>query len=192
MVSHSAAGGVFETLPANALGEPAPASLPYAEPPPDAFAQAAANALLNPDPAFEQEIAESAFKENDPEPMTVVNDRGEVIGEVAPNPRIPGGIYARVIERKLLERPDDIREAARNLSDAFRNQAHELRKSKPNEPGQLAQYENLLSFFEQMAAGLADLADALDRAFSTATTLLHRQNRFCSERPLKSLTDFNV
>jgi len=66
----------------------------------------------------------------------------------------------QIIERRLLERPDDIRAAARSLADAFK---------EPNEPRQLAQYQNLRDFFEQMAAGLADLADALDRAFSSAT-----------------------
>jgi hypothetical protein len=100
--------------------------------------------------------------------VTFVNDKGEpVIWTTDSAPKRQRASARIVIERKLLERPDDIREAARNLSQAFEAQANELRKSKPNELGRLAQYENLTSFFEQMAAGLADLADALDRAFAS-------------------------
>ena len=162
-ISQRAGGGVF------GFAESVPASPPYVEPSyPHLRAaatalglqidtsqptRAAVEALLNPDPAVEREIAESPFKEE--------NGRDD-----AGDHQTAGH---QVIRRRLLERPDDIRETARNLSDAFRNQANELRRSKPNEPGQLAQYESLLSFFEQMAAGLTDLADALDRAFSSAT-----------------------
>jgi hypothetical protein len=124
-------------------------------------------AILNPDPTVEREIFESAFKEE-------TNERG-----VAGGRPVPTGLAdapenqtaaAETMRRKLLERPNDIREAARNLSEAFKIQTNELRGLKPNEPGQLAQYENLVSFFELMAAGLADLADALDRALNSATT----------------------
>jgi hypothetical protein len=174
---------LFDTFRTQALHVPVPAPPPHG--PPDAFAQAAREALLNPDPAVEREIADSPFKEetngtragrgqavtfvNDKgKPITFINDNGEQVTRTtnAPEHQTAG---PQATQRRLLERPDDIREAARNLSEAFRNQTNELKNSKPNEPGQLAQYENLISFFEQMAAGLADLADALDRAFSSAT-----------------------
>jgi hypothetical protein len=207
MASHSAADGVFGS------GTP---------PQSDAFNQAATETLLNPDPAVECEIFESAFKDetnegetpatpnrvpnmgwytspdqppqklpvmqNEPQGWAEMDERWnravqenaarqrnfvaainssppvrlEGVGQVASHPKV-------IVERTLLERPTDIRTAARNLSEAFRHQTNELRNSKPNEPGQLARYESLISFFEQMAGGLADLADALDRAFSSAT-----------------------
>jgi hypothetical protein len=56
--------GAFDTGNANALDEPVPASPPYSQP--DAFEQVAREALLNPDPAVEREIFESAFKEPSP------------------------------------------------------------------------------------------------------------------------------
>jgi hypothetical protein len=79
----------------------------------------------------------------------------------------PTADQVTVIERRLLERPDDIRAAARGFAKAFKEQADELRRSKPNEPDRLAQWDDLIAFFEKMAAGLGDLADALDQAFKT-------------------------
>ncbi len=101
--------------------------------------------------------------------VTFVNDKGEPVtwtAESAPDHQRAAHV---VIERKLLERPDDIRKAARNFAQAFADEANRLRNSKPNESGRLAQHDSLVSFFEQMATGLTDLADALDRAFSSAT-----------------------
>jgi hypothetical protein len=103
---------------ANALREPLPASPPYVEPTPDAFEQAAREALENPDPAVEREIFESAFKdetnegENDRHseaelkalPITLVNNRGERVAELAPNPNIESKIFAPVNARKAVVR----------------------------------------------------------------------------------------
>jgi hypothetical protein len=63
--------------------------------------------------------------------------------------------------------PAEILEAARNLAKEFKNQADELRAAKPNDPARLDSYDDLLAFFEKMAAGLASLADALEQAFET-------------------------
>ncbi len=79
-------------------------------------------------------------------------------------------VSIEIIRRRLQERPDDIRAAAWGYANAFKEHARELREGKiPNEADQLAQYKSLLDFLEQMAAGLAELADALDRAISSAT-----------------------
>jgi hypothetical protein len=70
-----------------------------------------------------------------------------------------------IIRQRLREQPNDTRAAARGFAELFKEQARELWEGKmPNEPGPLSQYENLRNFFEQMAGGLAELADALDRA----------------------------
>jgi hypothetical protein len=96
--------------------------------------------------------------------VTFANDKDEPITD-APAHRTASRQF---IERKLLERPDDIRAAARNLADEFEQQAKELREGNiPNETGSLAQYEDLLDFLAEIAAGFAELADALDRAFSS-------------------------
>jgi hypothetical protein len=106
--------GAFEAGNANALHEPVPASPPYAAPAPDAFAQEALEVLLNPDPAVEREIAESVFKdeanetrndrrlqaEPEPLPITLVNDKGKPIAELASNPAIQGGVYGPVAARE--------------------------------------------------------------------------------------------
>jgi hypothetical protein len=77
----------------------------------------------------------------------------------------PPAVTTQVIERRLLERPDDIRAAARGFAEAFKKQFDELRGHNERSP----QDEDLLDFLEQMAAGLAELADALDRAFASPT-----------------------
>ncbi|MGP0085782.1 MAG: DUF1488 family protein [Steroidobacteraceae bacterium] len=74
------------------------------------------------------------------------------------------------IERRLSERPTDIRDAARALSRDFTAQVEELKRNKPNDADRLAQYDVLIPFFERMAVGLGDLADVLDRAGRTNGT----------------------
>jgi hypothetical protein len=68
------------------------------------------------------------------------------------------------LEQRLSARSVDIRNSARALSQAFAEQAEILKGSKPNETDQLRTYNDLVAFFEKMAAGLSRLADALDRA----------------------------
>jgi hypothetical protein len=49
-----------------------------------------------------------------------------------------------------------------DVSREFTAQVEELKKSRPNESDRLAQYDDLVAFFEKMAAGLSTLADALE------------------------------
>jgi hypothetical protein len=73
------------------------------------------------------------------------------------------------IERRLFERPADIRDAARALSREFTTQVEELNRFKPNDSDSLAKHNDLVAFLKRMAAGLADLADALEQAVSNGT-----------------------
>lgn len=68
------------------------------------------------------------------------------------------------IARKLGKHPTDIRDVARALSRACRDRVAELRDSKPNEKEVLTHYDDLIAFLDSMAAGLAEIADALDQA----------------------------
>jgi hypothetical protein len=74
-----------------------------------------------------------------------------------------------LIEQRLSIQPTDIRDTARALSREFAAQVEELKNSKPNDPGKLADYDRLVAFFEKMAAGLAALADTLDQAIAHST-----------------------
>jgi hypothetical protein len=91
----------------------------------------------------------------------------------APTLRINKGASRQVIERRLLERPDDIIAASRGFAEGLKRQADELRASKPNEAGPLAQYDDLIAFLDKMVSGLAELADALDQAFKTTAAAQH-------------------
>jgi hypothetical protein len=68
----------------------------------------------------------------------------------------------------LWERPVEIRDAARALSQEFTAQVEELKRTKPNDPDALAKYDDLVAFLEKMAAGLNNLANALDQAVTKA------------------------
>ena len=74
----------------------------------------------------------------------------------------PGPPVTASIEQTLSDRPVEISNAARALVQEFLAQIEELKQSKPNDPGRLAQYDALIPFLEKMAAGLGNLADALD------------------------------
>jgi hypothetical protein len=71
---------------------------------------------------------------------------------------------ARIIERSLSERPADIRDAARALVKEIKDQVEQLKNSKPNDEEGLAKHNEFVEFLERIAAGLAELADALDQA----------------------------
>jgi hypothetical protein len=131
--------------------------------PRDEFAEAAAEALLNPDPAVEREIFDYGKKETEP-PMDGASTVG-VGGQSA------GGVFGtatfdniRTIERSLSERPADIRDAARALVREIRDQVEHLQGSKPNDEEGLGKHNEFVAFLERIAAGLAELADALDEA----------------------------
>jgi hypothetical protein len=75
----------------------------------------------------------------------------------------PGQADPDPIQRTLSDRPIPIANAARALAEEVAAQIAELKQSKPNDPGRLAQYDALIPFLEKLASGLSDLVDALDR-----------------------------
>lgn len=76
--------------------------------------------------------------------------------------------HAPQIELRLLEQPSDIRDAAYVLSEAFKAQAEELRRLKPNGEQDLERWASLLQFFESMDAQLHNLSEGLDRLIANA------------------------
>lgn len=73
------------------------------------------------------------------------------------------------VEHRLAENPTEIREAARMLSKAIEEQIAELNASKPNEENRLAQQEEFIVFLREIADGLDDLAESIDRAIATGS-----------------------
>jgi hypothetical protein len=71
---------------------------------------------------------------------------------------------AQIIEQQLSYRLDEARRAARAFSQAFKDQAEELKKKNDRTP----QFDDFVAFLEKMASGLSELADTLDRAFEAA------------------------
>ena len=67
------------------------------------------------------------------------------------------------IERRLSERPEDIRDAARELSRAISEQIDELNALRPNDPDALTRQEKFITFMQGIAAGSDELAESLDR-----------------------------
>lgn len=78
---------------------------------------------------------------------------------------IPAPIKQAIVHR-LSTQPVDIRDAARAFAHAFKQEAENLRSHRPNDRSEreLAKYDDLVSFLEKMAAGLTNLAAALDKA----------------------------
>jgi hypothetical protein len=81
----------------------------------------------------------------------------------------PGTQIAAIVERRLSERPADIREAARGLSRAILKQVDELQASKPNDPDALTRQEAFISFMQGIATGLDELAAPLERVSTEAS-----------------------
>ena len=82
--------------------------------------------------------------------------------------RIPIDIAATV-QRRLSERPAEIRQAARALSEAIEDQIAHLNASKPNEADRLVQQNDFIAFLQTIAAGLDALADSIDRAIAAGS-----------------------
>jgi hypothetical protein len=79
---------------------------------------------------------------------------------------LQGGATKLVIERRLTEQPAAIRDIARDLSREFKSQVRALKQQRPNDPDRVAQRDNLVVLCENMATGLANLANNLDQAIS--------------------------
>lgn len=65
--------------------------------------------------------------------------------------------------QQLSERPADIRDAARVLAAMVKDQIEDLNRSPPHGVNDLEKHDEFLGFLEKLAAGLNELADALDR-----------------------------
>jgi hypothetical protein len=70
-----------------------------------------------------------------------------------------------VVERRILEHPTISAPPLVITQQAFKAYGEELRRINDRSK----QCDEFIDFLDQMAAGLADLADALDRAFATTT-----------------------
>ena len=83
---------------------------------------------------------------------------------------IPAPTKAVIVDR-LSKQPVVIRDTARAYAHALKREAESLRSHRPNDRSEreLAKYDDLVSFLEKMAAGLTDLAAALDEAIKEAT-----------------------
>src|SRR5262249_12961051 len=57
----------------------------------------------------------------------------------------------------------------RALAGELRAQVEELKRSTPNDSERLVKHNDLVAFFEKMATGLVQLAEALDQAVARAT-----------------------
>ena len=64
----------------------------------------------------------------------------------------------------LAERPEEVRNAVRELSKAIANQIEEMNARKPNGEDALARHEEVISFLQPVAKRLDQLADTLDGA----------------------------
>lgn len=93
----------------------------------------------------------------------------EVAAVQAPVGAVAGKAATFAANAALSERPAEIRDAARALSQEFTAQVEELKRSRPNDPDRLAKHDDLVAFLDKMAAGLSTLADALDRAVKEAS-----------------------
>jgi hypothetical protein len=79
-------------------------------------------------------------------------------------------VAARIASR-ISESLADIRDAARALSEEFKKQAAELQSARHNDPDRIAHQNDLIDFFQEMAQGLTNLAEALDRLEISADTI---------------------
>jgi hypothetical protein len=110
------------------------------------------------------------FANGEGEPVTFVNEGKAVAADAQSRAgatlRGEGTVAANagIIERSLSERPADIRDAACALVKEIRDQVEQLKNSKPNDEEGLAKHNEFVEFLERIAAGLAELADALDQA----------------------------
>ena len=85
------------------------------------------------------------------------------------NPGASRTEVAAAVERRLSERPAEIREAARALSKAIADQIEQLNASTPNEPESLAKQNDFVAFLQESAAGLDALAESIDQAIAAGS-----------------------
>jgi hypothetical protein len=71
---------------------------------------------------------------------------------------------AKGVFQRLSDNPVEIRAAALSLAEAIRTQIDDLNASRPNDREALTKHDDFVNFLERIAAGLREMADALDRA----------------------------
>ena len=76
---------------------------------------------------------------------------------------------AAIVERRLSERPTDIREAARALSQAIKDQIEQLYASKPNDDP-VGRLDSFIDFLQEIARGLDDLAESIEQAIAAGSS----------------------
>jgi hypothetical protein len=85
------------------------------------------------------------------------------VQQLLPSSKIPVS-QGLSIETRLKERPKDVRDAARSLSQAIANQIDYLNSNIPNDPDALDRQERFVAFLREIEAGLDELANILESA----------------------------
>jgi hypothetical protein len=91
------------------------------------------------------------------------------VDRAGPQGASPGTQAAPIVERRLSERPTDIRDAARALSKAIADQIELLNASRPNDDEPQTRHDDFVAFLRQIAAGLDELANSIDRAIAAGS-----------------------
>ena len=123
--------------------------------------------------------------------MATVSGRASPTMTVAPASAEPTSAERTVVlEQRLSERPEDIRDAARVLSKAITDQIDFLNASKPNDGDALARHDDLIAFLTQIAERLIGLADAIDAAINASSSERAPVLLGTSARVARSIGDF--
>ncbi len=91
------------------------------------------------------------------------------VDRAGPQGASPGTQVAAIVEQRLSERPADIGAAARALSKAIEDQIELLNASRPNDHEPQTRHDDFVAFLRQIADGLDQLADSIDRAIAAGS-----------------------
>jgi hypothetical protein len=94
------------------------------------------------------------------------------------------------VERRLSERPEDIREAARALSRAISEQIEDLNASRLNDPDALDRQGAFIAFLQQIAAGLDNLATSLEAVIEAGSPETKKSSSAYAATVARSLATF--
>lgn len=97
-----------------------------------------------------------------PQTSIAAFDRGAFTGAFETPPPLPLNSAVSAIERMIAQRPSVVRERARYFAKEFSLELDKLRRTKPNEPKRLAEYERVVGLFNRASNGFRALADTLD------------------------------
>jgi hypothetical protein len=90
--------------------------------------------------------------------------RGAFTGAFETPPPLPLISPIITIERVIAQRPSEVREKARYFAKEFSLELDKLRRTKPNEPEKLMEYERVVDLINLASDGFKELADTLDEA----------------------------